>query len=58
MKAKKVSSKSVSRTLIVKKSLKKQSEPILLRKVNNVDKLFTKKDIKNIVDSVVEYNQI
>ena len=25
---------------------------------DNVDKLFTKKDIKNIVDSVVERNQI
>ena len=58
MKAKKISSKSTGKTFIVKKSVKKQSEPILLRKVNNVDKLFTKKDIKNIVDSVVDRNPI
>jgi len=56
MKAKKISSKSAGRTFVLKKSTKKQSEPILLRKVHNVDKLFTKKDIKNIVDSVVERN--
>ena len=58
MKAKKVSSKSVSKTFVIKNSIKKRSEPILLRKVNNVDKLFTKKDIKNIVDSVVNRNQL
>ena len=58
MKAKKISSKSVGKTFTVKKSVKKQSEPILIRKVNNIDKLFTKKDIKNIVDNVVDRNPI
>ncbi|MCY4512135.1 MAG: hypothetical protein OXB86_00440 [Bdellovibrionales bacterium] len=57
MKAKKISSKSVNKAFLVKKSVKKGSEPILLRKVNDVDKLFTKKDIKIIVDSVVGRNQ-
>lgn len=56
MKIKKISSKSSGKASMVKKSTKKQSEPILLRKVNNVDRLFTKKDIKNIVDNVVERN--
>ena len=58
MKTKKISSKSVGKTFTVKKSVKKQSEPILIRKVNNIDKLFTKKDIKNIVDNVVDRNPI
>lgn len=58
MKAKKITSKSINKTFVVKKSEKKGSEPILLRKVNNVDKLFTKKDIKNIVDSIINHNQI
>ena len=56
MKAKKVSSKSVNKTFVIKSSIKKRSEPILLRKVNNVDKLFTKKDIKDIVDSVINHS--
>ena len=48
MKAKKTSSKPSN-----KKVMKKKSEPILLKKVNNINKLFTKKDIKNIVDSII-----
>ena len=56
MKAKKISSKSADKTSIGKKSVKKQFEP-WLKKVNNVDKLFTKKDIKNIVDGVVNRNK-
>ena len=58
MKNKKTSSKSNNKIAIVKCFNKKKSEPILLKKVNNVDKLFTKKDIKNIVDSVINRNQI
>ena len=57
MKAKKASKKSVNKTA-TKKDVNKASEHILLRKVNNIDNLFTKKDIKNIVDSVVSRNQI
>ena len=58
MKAKKTSSKSTGRACVVKKSVRKRSEPILIRKVNSVDKLFTKKDIKEIVDSIVNRNPI
>ena len=57
MKAKKISPKSVKKAA-TKKSVNKASNHILLRKVNNIDNLFTKKDIKNIVDSVVNRNQI
>ena len=58
MKVKKISLKSANKTFRVKRATKKVSEPILLRKVNNVDKLFTKEDIKKIVDSIVGHNQI
>ncbi len=58
MKTKKTPSKSNNKYVVGRSSIKKRSEPILLRKVNNVDKLFTKKDIKNIVDSVVNRNQV
>ena len=57
MKVKKASPKSVNKAA-TKKSVNKASKHILLRKVNNIDNLFTKKDIKNIVDSVVNRNQI
>ena len=57
MKTKKTPSKSIRKFTVGRGSIKKRSEPILLRKVNNVDKLFTKKDIKNIVNSVVNRNQ-
>ena len=56
MKNKKASSKLKNKTL-TKRGVKK-TEPILLKKVNNIDKLFTKKDIKNIVDSVINHNEI
>ena len=56
MKVRKISSKSSGKKLTITK--KKVSEPILLRKVNNIDKLFTKKDIKNIVDNVINRNPV
>ena len=59
MKIKKISSKSVGKSSKNGRNFaKKRSELILLRKVNNIDKLFTKKDIKNIVDSFISRNQI
>ena len=54
MKNKKTSAKLKNKTIITEGV--KTTEPILLKKVNNIDKLFTKKDIKSIVDSVINRN--
>lgn len=52
MKNKKVFLKTNQKT-VDQKTTRKKEKPVFARRINDIDKLFTKKDIKNIVDSIV-----